>query len=235
MRFPGQLNTDLNEITTNLVPYPSLHFLVPSLAPDDGTPSLSASSSGNGAEGGSSRGRAPPRAAVVRQLFSDAFSPHAQLLASCDDPRRATYLASALLLRGQDLSVSDVNACMAKLQPSLRMVHWNQEGFKVGLCSAEALEHPHSVLGLANNTCIAGTFEAMHARFAKLYGRRAMVHHYAQYMGDGDAGGGFGDKATHGLFGQAEEALLNLTEGYRALETASPPSDAELTRFVPAF
>jgi hypothetical protein len=31
MRFAGDLNVDLNEITTNLVPYPRLHFLMSSL------------------------------------------------------------------------------------------------------------------------------------------------------------------------------------------------------------
>ncbi|KAG6557992.1 hypothetical protein Mapa_000171 [Marchantia paleacea] len=33
MRFEGTLNVDLNEITTNLVPFPRLHFLVSSMAP----------------------------------------------------------------------------------------------------------------------------------------------------------------------------------------------------------
>ena len=33
MRFEGVLNVDLNEITTNLVPFPRLHFLLASLAP----------------------------------------------------------------------------------------------------------------------------------------------------------------------------------------------------------
>ena len=33
MRFPGPLNVDLNEITTNLVPFSGMHFLVPSLSP----------------------------------------------------------------------------------------------------------------------------------------------------------------------------------------------------------
>ena len=33
MRFPGSLNIDLNEITMNLVPFPRMHFLIPSLAP----------------------------------------------------------------------------------------------------------------------------------------------------------------------------------------------------------
>lgn len=32
-RFEGSLNMDLNEIAMNLVPFPRLHFLVPSLTP----------------------------------------------------------------------------------------------------------------------------------------------------------------------------------------------------------
>jgi tubulin epsilon len=33
MRFEGDLNVDLNEITMNLVPFPRMHFLQSSLAP----------------------------------------------------------------------------------------------------------------------------------------------------------------------------------------------------------
>ena len=33
VRFEGALNVDLNEITTNLVPFPRLHFLLASLSP----------------------------------------------------------------------------------------------------------------------------------------------------------------------------------------------------------
>jgi tubulin epsilon len=33
MRFSGPLNVDLNEITTNMVPFNGLHFVVPSLSP----------------------------------------------------------------------------------------------------------------------------------------------------------------------------------------------------------
>lgn len=33
MRFEGSLNIDLNEITTNLVPYPKLHYLMTSMSP----------------------------------------------------------------------------------------------------------------------------------------------------------------------------------------------------------
>ena len=33
MRFEGDLNVDMNEITMNLVPYPKQHFLMSSLSP----------------------------------------------------------------------------------------------------------------------------------------------------------------------------------------------------------
>ena len=33
MRFEGDLNVDMNEITMNLVPFPKLHFLQSSLSP----------------------------------------------------------------------------------------------------------------------------------------------------------------------------------------------------------
>ena len=33
MRYHGDLNIDLNEITTNLVPFPRMHFLTSSLCP----------------------------------------------------------------------------------------------------------------------------------------------------------------------------------------------------------
>ena len=124
MRFPGELNVDLNEITTNLVPFPRLHYLMPALAPLD--------LGGDGARGGGGGGvdsRQRPRAAVVRQLFMDAFSRSHQLIRA--DPRTGSYLACALLLRG-DLSVSDVNNAMAKIQPTINNVHWNDDGFKVG-------------------------------------------------------------------------------------------------------
>ena len=33
LRFEGELNVDLNEFQTNLVPFPRLHFMITSMAP----------------------------------------------------------------------------------------------------------------------------------------------------------------------------------------------------------
>ena len=76
VRFEGALNVDLNEISTNLVPFPSLHFLLPSLAPLLAPADLA---------------QLAPTPRAVDGLFADAFSREAQLLRA--DPRQGTYLA----------------------------------------------------------------------------------------------------------------------------------------------
>ena len=50
---------------------------------------------------------------------------------------------------------------MLSMRPSLRMVHWNSEGFKVGLCSEPPLNQPYSLLCLANNCCIREVFSCV--------------------------------------------------------------------------
>ena len=126
MRFSGELNVDLNEISTNLVPFPRVHYLTASLSPLPSPPTASSGGGGGGGGGGDGgthdvRARHPRH---VRRFFSDAFSPQHQLIRA--SPRDSTYLACALLLRG-DVAVSDVNAALAQLQPELRMAHWNPE------------------------------------------------------------------------------------------------------------
>jgi tubulin epsilon len=57
-------------------------------------------------------------------MFSDAFSADHQLLVAA--PRAHTYLATCLQARGA-IALSDVRRNMARLQPGLRMAHWNHE------------------------------------------------------------------------------------------------------------
>lgn len=101
MRFEGTLNVDLNEITMNLVPYPSLHFLVSALSPLYTLHDQSL----------------PPR--QLDQMFSDLLHPDYQLL-DCD-PANDTYLATALMVRG-DVDMSDIRRNIAKMQNGLRYV-----------------------------------------------------------------------------------------------------------------
>jgi tubulin epsilon len=117
MRFPGALNVDLNEITTNLVPYPNLHFLMPSLSPLFGSADVRRNIRN------------------IDQMFTDAFSSKTQLIRS--DPRRSTYLACALLVRGK-IQVSDVNRNIERMRSKIKTIYWNHDGFKVGICATKS-------------------------------------------------------------------------------------------------
>ncbi|KAG2450093.1 hypothetical protein HYH02_000197 [Chlamydomonas schloesseri] len=208
VRFEGPLNVDLNDITMNLVPYPRMHFLLSSMSPLQPPPKER------------DVGRAAAALALqprtLDQVFGDVFSREHQLIRA--DPRAGTYLACGLIARGPTATMADINRNVARLRPQLKMVHWNSEGFKLGICSTPPVGCPFGLLCLANNTAIAHTFSTMRERFDKLYKRRFYTHHYEQYM---DPGG----------FTSAMEVVGDITAQYRALEgaTQAPP----LTRLRP--
>merc|ERR1712070_603050 len=81
MRFEGSLNVDLNEITMNLVPFPRLHFLIPSLAPLCSFSDVKF------------------EARCIDQMFDDALHRDHQLIKA--NPRSSRYLAMGLLARGE--------------------------------------------------------------------------------------------------------------------------------------
>ncbi|KAA0164931.1 hypothetical protein FNF28_03665 [Cafeteria roenbergensis] len=221
MRFPGPLNVDLNEITTNLVPFSGMQFLVPSLSP-----AVTMAAAGiRRAQGRGGRGRAPtvgsrllpgePRSADA--LFSDAVDPSNALLA-VDTPAH-TYLACGLLARG-DVLVSDVQRNIERLRSTMQLAWFNPDGFKTGICSEPPLDATRSVLALSNNCGIANTFRRMRGSFARLYTARAHLHHYTDMMGEDGASGG-----ASGFFGGAEETFSRLIDDYEHMDASHTPPD----------
>uniref|UniRef100_T1IQF1 Tubulin/FtsZ GTPase domain-containing protein n=1 Tax=Strigamia maritima TaxID=126957 RepID=T1IQF1_STRMM len=161
-RFQGSLNVDLNEITTNLVPFPRLHYITSSLAPIYGLMDVGI----------------PLR--TIDNTFTEAFSRNSRLLSF--DPDVGTYLASAVLLRG-NICYSDLRRNIDKIKSKLRFASWNQEAWKVGLCSVPPVGHPYSVLTLSNNTNFASILKDLQLRFDLLYKKRAHLHHYLNVDG----------------------------------------------------
>uniref|UniRef100_A0A1A8ERN7 Tubulin, epsilon 1 n=1 Tax=Nothobranchius korthausae TaxID=1143690 RepID=A0A1A8ERN7_9TELE len=161
-RFEGSLNMDLNEIAMNLVPFPRLHYLVPSLTPLYSLADVSI----------------PTKR--LDQMFSDAFSKDHQLIRA--NLKHSLFLASALMVRG-DVHMSDLRRNIERLRPSLPFVSWNQEGWKTGLCSVPPVGHSHSMLALSNNTCVKATFMELRDSFTKLYKKKAHLHHYLHVDG----------------------------------------------------
>ncbi|KAJ3022310.1 Tubulin epsilon chain [Thoreauomyces humboldtii] len=166
MRFEGTMNVDINDIVTNLVPYPRLKFLMSSM-----TPLFTLTDS------------RPPPQRTLDQMFIDAFSRETQLVRA--DPKANRYLACALIARG-DVEVSDLRRNIERMSSQLRFPAWNKEGWKTGMCSVPPLGQTRCLLSLANNCCIRQNFSRLHGRFTKLYRRRANLHHYTQYIDAAD-------------------------------------------------
>ena len=58
------------------------------------------------------------------------------------------------------MNISDVNRAIAKLKPTLKMVGWNPDGFKVGICSV--LPWAELVVHAANIDCTQNQWPESH-------------------------------------------------------------------------
>jgi tubulin epsilon len=210
MRFPGSLNVDLNEITMNLVPFPRLHYLVPSRSPAlQASATAGAQSSTNPSSSSSSSSSSVSSSSAPRGLpgyFSEVFSSKNQLIRI--EPRGRMYLALALLFRG-DFAVTDIHSAVAKTRTSLRMPAFSHDAFKIGLCSVTGAARTNSLLCLANTAAISDRLDDFYTRFAMLYRAKAHVHHYAKFM-------------ETSVFDEAGESLRSLVNEYKALEVQRP-------------
>lgn len=203
MRFEGELNVDLNEITMNLVPFPRLHFLLASLAPLGSAHTQKYALAGGGGSGGGGGGSSSSSSSSssasthdsrmpiyhhqqstgasksIDSMFTSLFSPLNHLVKS--NPRHSgVYLACGVFGRGQ-VSVSDLNRNIARMKPHIEMIAWNPDGFKIGLCSVPPVGLRTSLLALSNSSCIADLMTDMADRCALLYKRRSFFHHYREY------------------------------------------------------
>lgn len=171
LRFNGVLNTDLNEFRTNLVPYPRIHFVLPSFAP---VVSMEASYS-------------EPN--TVADLTHSVFDP-GSFLSSCD-PRMGKYMACCLMYRG-DVTAKDVSTSIQTMRgkSSIQFVDWSPTGFKSGINNSvptvvpggEMAQTSRSLTMLANTTAVAQTFSSMDKKFDLMYAKRAFVH---WFVGEG--------------------------------------------------
>jgi tubulin epsilon len=100
MRFEGKLNIDLNEITSNLVPYPQMHFLVPSLSPIQTSHNI-------------------VDVRNMNQLFNDLTARDGFLIDY--DLNKHTQLAMSLMIRG-DISLSEAQFYSEKIKKRVRVI-----------------------------------------------------------------------------------------------------------------
>ncbi|XP_069702505.1 tubulin epsilon chain-like isoform X1 [Periplaneta americana] len=189
-RFPGALNVDMNDLYTNMVPFPRLHYICSSLSP------LLFSSAGS----------CSSQWTKVKQddLFTSAWSRDNQLLRV--DPLGGVITGAAVLGRGL-LSVSDMHRNINKFQNKMRFVPWScGDAIKIGICSVPPPGHSASLLSLVNTTNISSLFSRVAQKFNTLYRRKAHAHHYMQVPG-------FSEED----FTSSLESLYEAEEGYNKL------------------
>lgn len=177
LRFEGQLNGDLTEFQTNLVPYPRIHFPLISFAP------IVAAE------------RAYHEQNSVDQITKACFEPVNSFVKI--DPRNGKYMAVCLLYRG-DVDPSTVNVATSsiKTSSSIRFVDWCPTGFKVDINNQPTAAVPGGDLAkvmrtccmLANTTAITEAFDRLDQKFDLMFKKHAFVH---WYVGEGLEEDGF--------------------------------------------
>ncbi|CAL1716084.1 unnamed protein product [Somion occarium] len=157
LRFPGQLNGDLRKLGLNLVPFPRLHFLMPSYAPFYD----------------------PNAKAFIRMSVNDltqALFDRRNLLVACD-PRFGRYLTAATIFRGK-ISSNEQSVLDLQRKNSAQFVEWIPDNVSVTLCTVPPVGQTQSATCLANSTAVQELFKRNLTQFAAMYKRHAFLHWY---------------------------------------------------------
>merc|ERR1712053_22916 len=195
LRFDGELNVDLGEFQTNLVPFPRLHFMTTALAPVV------------------SMKKASHEAATIREITDHVFQPQNMLVKYADfDPVEDKYMAISVNYRGAVKS-KEANATVQWLKQNnkISFVEWCPTGFKIGLNESPAAEVPdddmkkgdRNVTMIGNNVAVSRVFtERITKKYDMMYSQRAFVHWYV------------GEGMEEGEFSEAREDLGFLEKDY---------------------
>ena len=160
MRFSGFLTVEisLRELLTNLVPQPSLHFLMCAFAPL--TPP------------DRSKFEDTEVVDMTRSLFDND-----SLFAACS-PMEGRFLSTAVLYRGLMDDRSQIDASLAEIKKTLPMTSWIPTAFKIGYVEQPSASHRKSMVMLTNNTEVSRVLERICLNFDKLWKRKAFANWY---------------------------------------------------------
>jgi len=159
LRFPGQLNSDLRKMATNLVPFPRLHFFLLGFAPL------------------TSRKAQIYRSLSVGELTGQLFDPKNMMCAS--DPREGKYLTAAAMFRGR-MSTREVDEHMMNMQARNKpfFVDWIPNNIKTSLCDIPPKGMKMAATFVGNSTCVADMFRRVSTQFINMFRKKAFLHWY---------------------------------------------------------
>lgn len=168
LRFSGDLNVDIAEFQTNLVPFKRIHFPVVSYAPL------------------LSRKNAMDHLTTT-QLTNQVFDAKNQLV-KCD-PKDGKYMSCCMLYRG-DICGIEINRAVQEIKEHRQgsFVDWSPTSFKIGIngqppmcVQGGDLAHSNkAVCMMSNNTAIRTVWERLVEKFDLMMSKKGFVHHYVE-------------------------------------------------------
>jgi len=208
LRFDGELNVDMNEFQTNLVPFPRLHFMTTSLAPITAKAKQSTANT------------------EVKRITDQCLQCKNFLVKYTDwDVVEDKYMAISLNYRGT-ITSQEANGTVqwVKQQNKVSFVEWCPTGFKIGLNDVPAATlkiddmaaSPRNAVMIGNNIAVNRVFvERLSKKYDMMYSQRAYVHWYV------------GEGMEEGEFSEAREDLGFLEKDYLDVVTEQN-SDEEM-------
>jgi len=212
LRFDGELNVDMNEFQTNLVPFPRLHFMTTSLAPVI------------------SVAKSDREAHDCKKISDDCLQASNFLVKYPDfDVVEDKYMAISLNYRGKVRS-QEANGTVQwiKQQGKVSFVEWCPTGFKIGLNSQppvavegdDMATAERTAVMIGNNIAVNRVFsERLSKKYDMMYSQRAYVHWYV------------GEGMEEGEFSEAREDLGFLEKDYLDVVTEQASDDEDDAEF----